>query len=54
MKWALIGICSVGIIICECLWHIIVGWDRVAVDIIYGLIICILMGAIVIKTISNA
>lgn len=47
MKRLLIGICGVGIIICECLWQVITGWDRLAIDIIYGLAICVLLGAII-------
>ena len=47
MKWLLIGICSVGIVICECLWQVITGWDRLAIDIIYGLAICLLLGAFI-------
>jgi len=47
MKWLLIGICGVGIIISECLWQAITGWDRLAIDIIYGLAICLLLGAII-------
>ena len=40
-------ICGVAIIICECLWHAITGWDRLAIDIIYGLAICLLLGAFI-------
>lgn len=52
MKWMLIGICGIGIVICECWWHNITGWDRITVDIIYGLVICLLLGAIVATVIS--
>ena len=47
MKWLLIGICGVGIIISECLWQVITGWDRLVIDIFYGLTICLLLGAII-------
>ena len=46
-KWLLIVICGVGIIISECLWQVITGWDRLAIGIIYGLAICLLLGAII-------
>lgn len=46
-KWLLIGVCGIGIIICECLWQAITGWDRLTIDIIYGLAICLLIGAII-------
>lgn len=46
-KWLQIAICGVAIVICECLWHAITGWDRLAIDIIYGLAICLLLGAII-------
>ena len=52
MKLLLITICSVGIIISECLWQTITGWDRFALDIIYGLTICLLLGAIITTIIS--
>lgn len=47
VKWLLIGICGVGIIISECVWHTISGWDRLGIDFIYGFIICVLLGAII-------
>ena len=45
MKWLLICICGVAIVISECLWQAITGWDRLLIDIIYGAIICLLLGA---------
>jgi hypothetical protein len=51
-KWLLMGICGVGIVICECLYQVITGWDRLAIDIIYGLVICLLLGAIITTIIS--
>ena len=52
MKWLLIGICGVGIIICECLWQVITGWEKLAIDIFYGLAICLLLGASIAAAIS--
>lgn len=52
IKWLLIGIYGVGIIISECLWQAITGWDRLAIDIIYGLTICLLLGAIIATIVS--
>ena len=53
MKWLLTGICGVGIAICECLWQVITGWNRLAIDIFYGLAICLLSGAIITTVISS-
>ena len=47
IKWLLMGICGIGIVICECWWHNITGWDWLTVDVIYALIICLLLGAII-------
>ena len=47
LKWLLAGICGTGILISECAWHTITGWDRLAVDIIYGLLVCSLLGAVI-------
>jgi len=52
MKWLLIGLCGIGIIISECLWQVITGWERLAVDIIYGLTTCLLFGAVITILIS--
>lgn len=51
-RWSLIGICVIGIVISECTWHLITGWDRLAIDIIYGIIVCILIGAAITAVIS--
>lgn len=45
MRWSLISICGIGIIISECAWQMITGWDRLGLVIIYGFIACLLMGA---------
>ena len=47
MKCLLIGIYSIGIIISECLWHTITGWDRLAVDFVYGFVVCLWLGAVI-------
>lgn len=52
MKWLLIGACIVGVVICECFCQVITGWNRLAIDIIYGLAICLLLGAIIATVIS--
>ena len=44
-RWSLIGICGIGIVFSECAWQVITGWDLLAVDIIYGVIICLVIGA---------
>ena len=53
MKWLLTGICGAGMVTCECLRQVITGWDRLAIDIVYGLAICLLMGAIITTVIST-
>ena len=45
MRWSLIGTCGIGIVFSECAWQIITGWDRLAIDIIYGIIVCLVIGA---------
>ena len=45
MRWSLMGICGVGIIISECIWQMITGWDRLGLIIIYGFVICLMIGA---------
>jgi len=52
IKWLLIGICGVGIIVSECIWHTMLGWERLGVVIIYGLIVCLLLGAMITAVIS--
>ena len=46
-RWSLIGICGIGIVFSECAWQVITGWDLLAVDIIYGVIICLVIGAVI-------
>ena len=51
-RWSLIGICGIGIVISECACQMITGWDRLAIDIIYGIIVCILIGAAITAAVS--
>lgn len=44
-RMSLIGICIAGIIFCECVLQTIIGWDRLGIHIVYGLILCVLLGA---------
>ena len=46
MKWALVIFCGFGILVCECVWRMITGWDRFALDFLYGAFLCLLLGAI--------
>lgn len=47
MRWSFIILCAFGIIISECAWQSIIGWNQIVVDIIYGLIVCLLFGAVI-------
>jgi len=47
LKWLLIGLCGVGVVACELLHQAITGWDRLAVDILYGAVLCVLIGAVI-------
>mgnify|MGYP006988403499 FL=1 len=51
-RWSLIGICGIGVVFSECAWQMITGWDRLAIDIIYGIIVCILIGAAITAAVS--
>ncbi len=53
MKWLIVCLCGIGIVVSECVWQMITGWDRLAVDIIYGLIICLLIGSAITMLISK-
>lgn len=52
LKWLLIVLCGIGIIICECVWHVIIGWARLGLVIIYGFIVCLMLVAIITTVIS--
>ena len=46
----------IAILACEIWWHLSSGWDRLAVDIIYGFFVCLLIGhlsALIIYRIRN-
>ena len=44
-RWSLIGFCGIGVVFSEFAWQVITGWDRLAIDIIYGVIVCLALGA---------
>lgn len=52
MRWSFIILCAVGIIISECAWQSIIGWDQIVVDIIYVSIVCLLFGAVIAMIVS--
>lgn len=45
IRWGLMALCGIGLLLCEGLWHTVTGWDRLPVDIGYGMILCVLLGA---------
>ena len=45
-KWGFPCLLLVGIIISECMVWTITGWDRLAVALIYGFIVCLMLGAV--------
>ena len=51
-RWSLLGICGMGVVFSECAWQVITGWDRLGIDIIYGIIVCILIGAAIPAAVS--
>lgn len=52
IRWSFIVLCAFGILISEYVWQSITGWDRLGVDIIYGLIVCLLLGAVIMISVS--
>lgn len=56
IKWLIRGFCgfciTISVVICECLWHNITGWDRLGVIVVYGFVISIILGAIIATVIS--
>ena len=44
-RWSLIVILGYAIILSECVWHTVSGWERLGLVIIYGFIICLTLGA---------
>jgi peptidoglycan/LPS O-acetylase OafA/YrhL len=47
MKWSLMGICLVGIIVSECAWYVVSGWERLGIMVMYGFVLCVMLGAII-------
>ena len=46
-RLSLLEISIIGIIICECVWHMITGWDRLVVDYFYLLFVSVFLGSII-------
>ena len=44
MQLSLFILSILGLVVSEYVWHCITGWDRIVVDIVYGLILCLLLG----------
>ena len=51
-RWALIGLCAAGILVSEYALIFITGWDSLGILILYGFIICILLGAVLMTIIQ--
>ena len=49
MRWLVVELCGIGVIVSECLWQSASGWDRLGIDLLYGSILCILLGAVAAK-----
>jgi len=45
-RWAVIGLCTAGILISESALIFITGWDRLGIHFLYGFTLCILLGAV--------
>jgi len=45
VRWGLPVACIFGVLMCEGTAAVTTGWDRLAVYIIYGLLVCLLLGA---------
>ena len=46
IRWSFIAFMVIGIVSSECAYQVITGWDSLFVLIIYGFIICCLIGAV--------
>lgn len=44
-RLSLLEISVIGIVICECVWHTITGWDRFIVDWVYLLFVSVFLGS---------
>lgn len=51
-RWLLVALCVVGIVVSECAWQVITGCEKIGVAVIYGLIICLLLGAAAVMLLS--
>ena len=49
MRWLIVGLCGIGAVVSECLWQAVSGWDRLGIDILYGFVLCVLLGAAAVK-----
>ena len=45
-RFGLIGLCAIYILISEYAMIFITGWDRFGIIVLYGFVICILIGAV--------
>ncbi len=50
-RWSLIVLCLIGILISEYALIFITGWGSFSILLIYGFILCILLGAVLMKII---
>lgn len=48
-KWHFIYFCLASIVLCECVWHMFTGWERLTVDIAYGVVVCMILGALILE-----
>lgn len=49
IRWSFVILCLAAVIMCECFWHFITGWQRLTVDIVYGSVICMMLGALILE-----
>ena len=45
-RFGLIGLCAIYILVSEYAMNFITGWDRFGIIVLYGFVICILIGAV--------
>ncbi|WP_058117126.1 hypothetical protein [Intestinimonas butyriciproducens] len=55
VRWSLFGLCLLGIIVSECLWHSsVTGWERFfTIGIIYWATLCVSLGAVVAAVVTS-
>ena len=51
-RFGLIGLCVIGILVSEYALIFITGWDSLGLLILYGFVICILLGAVLMTIIQ--